>query len=155
MISVSLIAAALLGGGQTSGPSISVPRETVAEFGMRGGRGGGGFRIIIESIDAPRGTTTKTYWATMEGNLLTQGTTDSHRCPALLTVLEGIRQIELPSPAAIWDMIHVADAPSYFLTVRSSYAPAHPTNLDTMTISVLGGPLADWVHEARRSLETC
>ena len=89
------------------------------------------------------------YWAKGVG-VVEGGATDSLKCPALKLVVESIERIPIPKPALSEIYVIESDATLYSVTV-----PYHGTNLSKLTITAGRGPVADWVENALKKLESC
>jgi len=123
------------------------------EFARVSGHGLSPITVTVGSVPIPSGGH-PIYWAKRTGRA-EGGSTDSLRCPALLAVVDSMRQFRLPTPQPGDPDIKIADGTIYSLTVPSSYHPAPATNLDKITITSGDGPLAEWVKGAFTKLEPC
>jgi hypothetical protein len=79
---------------------------------------------------------------------------DSATCPAVRSVIDGMRNLKMPSPAPYGlpnqSMTLTLDGTAYSLTAPSS------DNMGKLTISSnIGSPLARWIDASLKQLETC
>ena len=151
-MSLFFIATALTGLGQTGVSAVPVESTSWGEFAR--------FTARRSPITITVGTVPDdvsghpVYWAKRVG-WTEGGATDSVRCPALAAVVESMRHVSLPKAAPGSPETLIGDGTMYTLTVPSSYHPPHSTNLDRLTITSAGGPLAKWVEGAMVKLEPC
>lgn len=153
MAPLLFIAAGLAGFGQGDLPARPVEPTPWGEFGRYPGRGLSPITIYLGTV--PSGSDNRhVYWA-KRVVLNEGGTIDSVKCPALVMVIESMRDIRLPKTAPGDPQLIIADGTSYSLSVASSYQPPTASNLDKLTITSGDGPLADWVNDALEKLEGC
>jgi hypothetical protein len=120
--------------------------QTVVEFSKSPARGRNYVTVSIEMSDY-RPSELVVYRAQRVGRSAV-GHTDSIQCPALLSAVESISAIPIPALKAGPAIIMIGDGTGYSLTVHSS-------NLDSITVTSSGGPLAQWINEALTALEDC
>jgi hypothetical protein len=152
MVSLLFIATALAGLGQMGAPAHPAEPAPWGEFARSEARRSP-ITITVGTVPGEVGGQ-PVYWAKRVG-WTEGGATDSVKCPALAAVVESIRHIRLPKAAPGHPEILIGDGTMYSLTVPASYDPPHASNLDKLTVTAAGGPLADWVNGALQKLEGC
>lgn len=152
MIFNAIMAVALVGAGQADTQPSGVFSIPWGEFSVHPARRQL-VSVALGTVDPQNGGPT-VYWA-RRGGAAEPRFTDSVRCPALVTIIDSMKEIELPTLTPGFPQVMVGDGTVYSLTAAASYSPPLSTNLDRITLRQGGGPLADWINGALIQLEAC